>query len=293
MAKRPMGPTVSQRILGAELRKLREAKEMSLEVVADALGYSETKISRIETARNLVHKNDVTLLLNLYEVDDQEQRDDLLDLSKPRRREKGWWNAYSDVVPNKRWALVRLENEAERLRSYQAAFIPGLLQTEEYTAALVEMSSPTLAAESRQRVVEMHRARQQILTREFPVELWAVIDETALRRLAAMPDKIARAQFARLLEAAELPTVTIQVLPLSIGLHTGMNGAFTLIGFPDPAGQIVFLDSRTGGMFLEESRHVASFDQDFAHLQAESLGKCDSLELIRFIASDNDLSRTD
>ncbi|GLZ78179.1 transcriptional regulator [Actinorhabdospora filicis] len=286
MTKRPLGPTVSQRIIGAELRMLREAAGLTCKEVSERVNFSEAKVSRIETARNSVTPNDLKFLLDAYDVT-ADKRAEFIELVKPRRRQKSWWNAYRDIVPERRWVYVRLEDEAEGLRNYETAFIPGLLQTADYADAIMKVTSPEATAEVRQRRVDVRLARQQVLTREFPVHLWAIIDEAALLRTKALPAAVANEQFLHLVEAAKLPSVTIQVLPLSVGPHPAMDGAFTIIDFPDPAGQVVFLDSRTGGMYLEEDEEIRAYDQDFDHLRAEALGKKDSAALLEALARDN------
>lgn len=283
MGIRPLGPTVKRRILGFELRKLREGLSLSGKAVSRELEWSEAKISRIETARNAPHRNDIRLLLDLYKVSEPGRREELLELARTPRLRR-WWNAYPDVVPERRWVLVRLEDEAEGVRNYEAEYIPGLLQTEAYAAAALGACQPDLDANVIDRRVEVRMVRQQVLAREDPLELWTVINEAALRRLAALPEQSAKTQFDHLLEMSELAHITIQVLPLSAGPHAGMDGSFTIIDFPDPAGEVVHVETRSASVYLEEAGEIASYDSAFTNLQVEALGQAKSRSLIEAIA---------
>jgi transcriptional regulator with XRE-family HTH domain len=220
-----------------ELRQFREAHGMSCEEVGERLDWSGAKVSRIETARNAVHSNDLKLLLDLYGVSDPERRDALLQLARTSRQ-RGWWNAYRDVVPERRWVYVRLEDEATLIRSYEVEFVPGLLQTEEYARACLKAGRPNDTPEAVERRVALRVARQAILTRDTPPQLWFILNEAALHRVRALPVAAAKEQLGRLAAATDLPNVTLQVLPFSIGPHAGMDGAFTMLRFPEGANRV-------------------------------------------------------
>lgn len=281
------GATVRRRMLGMELRRLREMNSISGDQAANQLEWSGAKVSRIEKARTAAHANDVRLLLDLYEVSDPHQREALIELTRTPRRSQGWWTNFPDVIPGKRWSYVRLEDDAKLLRNYEVEFIPGLLQTESYATACFRAAYPTQTEECVERHVAARMARQHTLVRDYPLELWAIINDAALRRVAALPKDTAEQQFARLIEAVEYPNVTLQVLPFDVGPHPGQNGTFTVIRFPDPAGEVVHLDTLTGSFYLEEAHQLESYNLAFDHLKAEALNKAQSIRHIKAFAHAN------
>jgi transcriptional regulator with XRE-family HTH domain len=269
-----------------ELRQLREAQSLSCDEVGERLDWSGAKVSRIETARNAIHPNDLRLLLDLYSVTDPDRRTALLELARTSRQ-RGWWNAYRDVVPERRWIYVRLEDEATLIRGYEAEFVPGLLQTEAYARACLQAGRPTDDAEAIERRVSLRLARQPILTRDNAPRFWVILNEAVLHRVAALPAQAAADQFDRLLSAAKLPNVTLQVLPFAVGPHAGMDGSFTILRFPDPAGEVAYLEGLISSPYLEEPEEVQRYDLVFDHLRADALGAKESTAKIRDLARDN------
>jgi hypothetical protein len=269
-----------------ELRQLRESQGLSCDDVGTRLEWSGAKVSRIETARNAVHPNDLRLLLDLYGVTDEERRTGLIKLARTSRQ-RGWWNAYRDIVPQRRWVYVRLEDEATLIRGYEAEFVPGLLQTEDYARACMKAGRPSDEPESIERRVSLRIARQQVLTRDNAPHFWVILNEAVLHRVAALPAKAAGDQFDRLLSAAELPNVTLQVLPFSAGPHAGMDGSFSILRFPDPAGELIFLEELTSSLYLEDPEEIQRYDVAFDHLRADALGAKASSARIRDLAREN------
>ena len=281
MSRESPGPTIRRRMLGRELRRLREAVALTCDDVGKRLQWSGAKVSRIETARTAAHANDVRLLLDLYSLKSDEHREMLIDLTRMPRRSQGWWTDFPDVVPGKRWSFVKLEDDAEMIRNYEVEFIPGLLQTEAYARSCFKAACPTATSEAIDRQVAARMARQQLMGRDDAPELWLVLNDAALRRTAAMQASTARSQFEHLLAAAAKPNVTFQVLPFAVEPHPGQNGSFTLIQFPDPGGEVVHLDTLTGSLYLEEPQQLKSYDLAFQHLKAEALNEADSLKHVR------------
>src|SRR5215216_5098427 len=199
-------PTIRRRRLAAELRRLREAAGLTIDQVAEALECSSSKISRIETEQVSATPRDVRDMLSLYGVEGQ-QRDALLQVSR-EARQKGWWFQYRDLPEA---TLVGLEAAASSLRIWEPIRIPALFQTREYARASLRAVRPTLNAEDIERRVELRLARQGLLVHDNPPELWAVLDEAALQRPVGGHDVMAN-QLKRLIEAAELPNVTLQLL---------------------------------------------------------------------------------
>jgi transcriptional regulator with XRE-family HTH domain len=278
------GPTVRRRRLAVELRRLRDRAELTLEEAAGQLGWSITKLSRIETSRVGVQPDDLKRMLDLYEIDG-ERRSGLITLGRAART-KGWWDAYADSLPADYANYISLEADASALRCYDVQTVHGLLQTEDYARAIVASGLMALSPPAEvERRVEVRQTRQRLLTRESgPLRFSTVVDEAALRRMVGSAE-IMRAQCARLLKLAQLPNVTIQVLPYDAGVHPGLAGTFAIMEFPerhDPA--VVYIETMTSNLYVENDaavyRHTLAFDQ----LRALALGPQGSAEFIARLA---------
>lgn len=220
--------TVRQRRLGTELRRLRA--DRTGDEVATALGWSPSKVSRYELGRTRPKEEEVGKLLDYYEVTGP-HREQVLALAR-EATQKGWWEARSDALPDELIALIALEDEATSSWMWQVEVIPGLLQTEEYARQVItaayQIGIPFLPSQIDQRV-EVRLRRQNILTRDNPMEFSVVLDESALlRRNTDTP--VMRAQLVRLAEVSELPNVTIRIFPLQT-LHPVITSSFVLLKF--------------------------------------------------------------
>lgn len=278
---RGRGPTVRRRRLASELRRLREAADLTIDDVSEKLECSASKISRIETGHVGVTPRDVRDMLQLYGLGGDD-REALVQLSREART-RGWWHAYSEVFTG---AFVGLEADASSLRAFQALLVPGLLQTERYAHAVIRAMRPDADEQEVARRVTARMQRQQLLAELTPPEYWAVIDEAVLHRAVGGADVMAE-QFDRLLQAAALPHVTIQVVPFGAGAHPGMEGPFLILGFPEQADpDVVYVDSTTGGAYLEMPDDVRRYALMFDHLRAAALKPDDSTDLIAAIVRD-------
>lgn len=269
-------PTVRRRRLAAELRRLRERAQLTIEDVAEKLECSTSKISRIETEHVGVSPKDARELLKLYGVPD-DQLEALVQLSKEARK-KGWWHAYNEVFTG---AFVGLEAEASSLRAYQALLVPGLMQTQDYMRAVIRAARPDATAAQVDKRVKARLARQQLITEPDPPSYWAVIDEAVLCRSVG-GGEVMRAQLEWLAErATTLPHVTIQVLPFAAGAHAGMEGPFLILGFPEQADpDVVYVDNTTAGIYLEEPAEILRYTLMFDHLRAAAMSPDESVRRI-------------
>ena len=278
-------PTVRRRRLGMELRRLREASSLMIEDVAKHLECSMSRVSRIETGKSVARIRDVRDMLDLYQVGDETQREQLLKLAKDAQQ-RGWWTEYESVLSAGLDTYVGLEASAASIRSFQTHLVPGLLQTEEYSRALIKVGQPTESSVNIDRMISLRRRRQAMLADAGTLEMWAVLDEAVLRRPIG-GNAVMRAQLARLLEVDELPSVTIQVLPFTRGAHPGLGGAFTIIGFPDPTDlDVVYVDSPAGNIFLEKDKDVRRHTTWFDHLRAAALPPDESTDFIALVADE-------
>jgi hypothetical protein len=270
-------PTVRRRRLASELRRLRERTQLTLEEVAEQLAWSATKVSRIETCRVGVALKDVGRLLDLYEIDGA-KKEELIDLARDSRK-RGWWQAYSDLS-SEYTTYIGLEAEAASMRSFASAVLPGLLQTEDYARAVIRSALLISSPGEIERRVEVRMARQRLLVQEESLRLWTVLDEAIIRRPIGGP-AVMRSQLERLLDMADLPNVTVQVLPFAVGSHPGTNGAFQIMEFPQPTDpDVVFMENFTGSLYIEREPDVYRYTLIFDHLRAKALDPDDSRRLI-------------
>lgn len=254
------GPTALRMILGRQLQALRERAAMSYDEAAAAIYSSPFTIRRMERAEGGFKQLTVKSLLIAYGVTDPDEIAAFLalcrDASKP-----GWWHSYTDVLPDWFRTFVGLEEAATLIRGYEPHWVPGLLQTEDYARASVSTGFPKAPGAEVDRRVKLRLARQQILTRPQPPQMWVVMDETVLRRPAATTGpKVMRAQIDRLIEATEQPGITLQILPFSAGMHPAMHGLFYLLRFPDPEmPDLVYGESMTGAFYIDKPGEATAY----------------------------------
>jgi transcriptional regulator with XRE-family HTH domain len=253
-------PTVLRVLLGTQLRRLRESRGITAADAAYAIRRSESKISRIELGRSAVRELDVADLLDLYQVTDSATRERLLTLAS-RAGQPGWWQRYQDVLPSWFQPYLGLEESAESIRSFDAQFVPGLLQTAEYSTAIMQLGA--YPGDEIDRLVDLRNERQ----RRFAaggLRLWAVIDEIALRREIGGA-ALMRAQLDHLLAVSERPGLTIQVTPLPSPASCLVPGSFSILRFaaaelPD----VVYVEQLTSAMYLDKradvDRYAAAMD---------------------------------
>ncbi|MCO5996223.1 helix-turn-helix domain-containing protein [Actinoallomurus sp. WRP9H-5] len=243
-------------LVGAQLRRLREASGLTCQSAGAAIQASHSKISRLELGRRGFKQRDVSDLLTLYGVDGGAERATLLELAELATAPP-WWREYADVVP--RWFedYLGLEQAASVIRTYEVQFVPGLLQTPEYARAVVRLAHREQPEAVIDRRVALRMKRQRLLLhRPNPPKLWAVIDEAALRRPIGGADTM-RAQLRHLLEVAELPNVTVEVMPFSAGGHAAAGGPITLLRFPeDDIPDVVYLEQLTNAVYATKTTDV-------------------------------------
>jgi transcriptional regulator with XRE-family HTH domain len=277
-------PTIRRRRLGAALRRLREGSGMSLDAVAKELGWSTSKVSRIESAKIAVTPADVRALLGVLDALSEEV-ETLVSLAS-EDRQPGWWRQYAEVLPPWFEGYLSLESEAALLLAYESEVVPGLLQTEQYAAEILRQSSYTQLPDEAARAAELRRARQVRLVGPDPIYLDAVINEGALRRVVG-DRKVMCGQLTRLIETVELPNVALRVLPFAAGAHPAVDGSFTVLEFSDPSNpRIVYLDRMTDSEYLDSLRDVAAYRHAHERLRASALSVNDSQEMISELLRD-------
>jgi transcriptional regulator with XRE-family HTH domain len=252
------GPTAPRIALGAQLRRLREAGHLTTGQAAEAIRGSQSKLSRLERGRGGVRQRDVADLLTLYGVSNEAEREELLILAR-QANEPGWWQRYSDVLP--RWfeLYIGLEEAASVIRAYEVQFVHGLMQTEDYARAVILLSTAHASAEEIDRRVSLRMQRQQLLTQPGAPELWAVLDEAALRRPPGGP-RVMHAQLEHLMQLTDLPNVTLQIVPFRAGPPAAAVGAFTILRFPEPdLPDLVYLEQLSSALYLDQPDDVTGY----------------------------------
>jgi len=279
------GPTVLRMLLGAHLRRLREAQGVTREDAGWEIRSSESKISRMELGRVGFKERDVADLLTLYGLDDDEERTRLLALARDANN-PGWWHRFGDVLPNWFQSYLGLEAAAALIRTYEVQFVPGLLQTKEYARAVVLLGHGRAKADEIDRRVELRMARQQVLTRPDAPKLWVVVDEAALRRPIGGLD-IMRGQVDALLEANTLPNVRLQVIPFNAGGHAAAGGAFTILRFPDQdLPDVVYIEQLTSALYLDKRDDVDLYAEAMERLCVEARPPTDTSKVLEEIRRD-------
>ncbi|MGH3990576.1 MAG: helix-turn-helix domain-containing protein, partial [Pseudonocardiaceae bacterium] len=261
------------------LRALRESTGMTLRQAGDYLQRDPSMVSRFETAEYPIRRGDVLALLDLYGVSEEHTREGLLQLSDDVWR-KGWWDAYANAVDRQYIDRVWLQSRAERLRTYEAMVVPGLVQTREYAETLIRNSAAANTPEEQiERMIGLRMTRQQILRGDEPVDFAAVVDESVLRRVIGSRE-VMQGQLTKLLNIAEQSNVEVRVLPLGRGAHAGLDGSFGLYEMPDPYPDVANVDTLGGALYVEEDAAVDRFRQAYHQLSAAALDGKESAALI-------------
>jgi transcriptional regulator with XRE-family HTH domain len=254
---RSAGPTVQRLVLGGHLRRLREEAGMTTERAALSIRGSPSKISRMEHGRVGFKERDIADLLTLYGVGPGDEREALLKLAREANT-TGWWQAYADILPHWVEPFFGLEAAASFIREYELQFVPGLLQTEDYARAVVRLGN-VVTEEEVVRRAKARIARQEILHRDNPPKLWAVLDEGALRRVIG-GQEVMRAQLRYLIEMCDHPAVTLQILPFSAGSHRAMGGPFTILRHTEPdLRDVVFIEQLTSALYPDKPIEVDAY----------------------------------
>lgn len=279
------GPTVLRMLLGAHLRRLREAQGVSRETAGWEIRSSESKISRMELGRVSFKERDVADLLTLYGLTDEEERKALLTLARDANT-PGWWHREGDILPGWFQSYIGLEAAATLIRTYELQFVPGLLQTADYARAVILLGHGKASNVELERRVALRMTRQELLTRQDPAQLWAVIDEGALRRPLGGLD-VMREQLTALIDATKMPNVKLQVMPFQFGGHAAAGGSFSILRFPDQdLPDVVYVEQLTSALYLEKREDVEEYAAAMERLAVEADPPAKSAETLEAILRD-------
>lgn len=271
-------PIALRILLGAQLRRLREAKQISPEEAGYVIRASHSKISRLETGRVGFKDRDIIDLLTLYGVTSEAEQATFRELAA-RANSPGWWQGYADMLAGWFEEYLGLEEAAVEIGTYEAQFVPGLLQTEDYASAviLLEYSHPKEVS----RRIDLRIARQAILSGPDPTSLWAVIDEAALQRPLG-GTRAMRAQLNHLAEMSQRPNVTIQVIPFLAGGHAAAGGSFSVLQFAEEElPDLVYIEQLSSAQYLVKPDVVDTYLEVMDRLRRQAATPAESLKIIQ------------
>ncbi|MFI8813592.1 MULTISPECIES: helix-turn-helix domain-containing protein [unclassified Streptomyces] len=272
--------------MAAELRRLRAAAGLTREEVTESTGINGATLYRIEKARARPQKRTLLALLQAYGASET-QRVDLLAVQSGSH-DQGWLRPYHSELPEEYTAYIGFESEARTVRNYESLFIPGIAQTDAYARAVIKGVLPTASHTEVEQRVQARIERQELLAKNGPLELWAIMDEAAIRRTVGGRD-VMRTQIRHLLTLMEEPHITLQVIPFGTGAHAGMTGSFVHMDFPDVQDpELVYLDTPAGDLFLESEAEIRRYKSMFEHLQAVALGPSDTAGLLASVVGTSD-----
>lgn len=273
-------PTVRRRELGARLRALRAERGFTVEQVAERLLCSPSKVSRMETGQRGATLRDIRDLCDLYGVNDEDEREQLMYLARQGKR-PGWWQGYElDYFAT----YVGLEESAVSIKFFASSIVMGLVQTEAYARAMHEAGPEDFRSERIDELVEVRMKRQQLLTRDPPLEVHIVLDEEMLHRPVG-GGAVMRDQLRKLVEVSASPHTEIQVVPYKVGAHPGMGSNFTVLEFAGSAPDVVYVEGLSGWTYLERPHDLDRYRKVFDRLCEMALNPRDSMRLIEGIAA--------
>ncbi len=272
-------PTMRQRRLARRLRDLRTAAGLTHADASKVLGSAESKVGRIENAQSGIRLPDLRALMDAYGVTDPTERNDIELLSR-EAKQKGWWSRYANVVDAGYAAYVAVEWDASEIYNVETNLIPGLLQTPEYTKALIELQVPDATPEQVEARISVRSERRTILTRKNPLQLWVIISEGALRHRVGS-SAVIKAQLEALVEASRQPNIQLQVLPDEDPMNACLFGPFVIMSFPAAAEtDISYTETPTSTTYFEEPAEVETYTTLFRRLNMAAANVTKSRALI-------------
>ena len=279
------GGVILRMLLGAQLRRLREAADVTPEQAGYQIRASRSKISRMETGQVGFKTRDITDLLALYGVTDEQVQSRFLHLAHQSSR-PDWWAKYGDILPGWFENYLGLESVSSTIRTFEIQFVHGLFQTEDYARAVTRLGHQAAPAAEIERRVGLRVKRQDLLTRANPPRIWSVMDEAVLRRPVGGP-AVRRAQLRHLIKAATMPQVTVQVVPFARGGHAGASGSFTVLRFQEQdLPDLVYIEQLTGALYLEQRSDVEHYLEVMDQLSGEGLTPAATTRFIEQVAKE-------
>ena len=265
-----VGSAAARMMLGSQLRRFREAAGITPDAAGWHIRSSRSKISRMENGRVGFKDRDLRDLLTLYGVTDPQVTDAMLALAGQAHTQE-WWAQFGDILPAWFEPYLGLEASASLIRSFDLQFVHGLFQTEAYARAVTALGGRGASPDEIDRRVAVRLKRQELLTAAKPPRVWSVMDEAALRRPVGGV-AVMCAQLRWLAEVAQLPNVTLQVVPFEAGGHDAAGGSFTILRFSErDVPDVVYIEQLTGALYLEKPAATDHYLDIMNRLSATSL----------------------
>ncbi|MEV0978245.1 helix-turn-helix transcriptional regulator [Streptomyces sp. NPDC049915] len=271
-------PTARELRLGTELRRLREAAGLTAIEAAALLGVNRVQISQIESGVKGVSEQRLRRLASHYACTDEEFVDALVAMATDRTR--GWWEEYRGLLPTSFLDLSELEHHARFLRHVAVLYVPGLLQTEDYSRAVFSSRLPELTSEEIELRIQHRKARQR-----FTIPYEAVIHEAALR-IRVGDRATSRAQLGRLLELSEADHITVRVIPFDLDGFASASSTMTYVGGSVPKLDTVVRDALHGTAFIDSEAQLNTYRTSFRTVETASLDPGQSREFIHGLAKE-------
>ncbi|WP_121188103.1 helix-turn-helix transcriptional regulator [Nocardiopsis sp. Huas11] len=282
---RARGPAGSKRKLGLWLKEQRTKAGFTGKQVANELGCGDPKVFRMEGGHAIPSKLELDHLFELFQVDDQRERELIRQLAADAKS-RHWTTDFESVMPPKFDIYVGREEDATSLRVYETHLMHGLLQIEGHMRPLLAATNPQEPAEDVERLVEFRTRRQLVLTREpDPLNLWVVMDETVVRRPIG-GTQVHREQLQHLLKITERPNVNIQIIPESVGAHAGLSGPFTILDFEPDEPEMIYIEGQGGNLYLDKAREIRRHKQLWNHIVDVAMSTAQSKQYIKKVMED-------
>ncbi|MCP2339631.1 DUF5753 domain-containing protein [Actinomadura rupiterrae] len=274
------GPTIRRIMLGAHLRRLRERRRLTREEAGYTIRATASKISRMELGRVGFKERDVDDLLSLYGVADPDERGHLLNLAR-EASSPGWWHRYGDVLPSWFETYLGLEEAASIVRTYDIQFVPELLQSEDYARTVVRMGQEDVPEDEVERRVRLRMTRRARLGEPNGPTLWAIVEEAALRRPVG-GRRIMLDQIRFLAEVADMPNVTLQIVPFALGARIPVNTPFTILRFGEPdVPDVVYLEQLTSALYLDKPSDLDAYGRVMNNISLSALPPQESVAFLK------------
>ena len=271
-------PTAQTVLLADELRQLRKATGLTQAKVAKKIGTAATTINKIECARRPAPEPLLRLMLPLYGIKSEQQIEEYVYRAK-QTRNPGWWAEHKGAVPHWFERYVGLEAAAVKKQTYEPEHVPGLLQTRRYTEAIVVAMNSAGPSDSADSLAEVRLTRQKRLTDPNPLALFAILNEAVIHRHVGGPAVMAE-QLAYLRQAAELPNVTVRILPYTAGAHPAMGRQFTMLQFNDSSINTVYIEHPDGALYVDRPDDVRRYEATFRKLAGLSASEKETMRMI-------------
>lgn len=272
-------PTFRQRRLARTLKELRAAAGLTHADAAKVLGSAESKVGRIENAQSGIRLPDLRALMDAYNVADPTERNAIEKLSR-EAKQKGWWSRYVNVVDPAYAAYAAVEWDASELYNVETNLVPGLLQTPEYTEALIRLQAPDAGKERVEAQINVRRERRSILTRDSPLQLWVIVAENVLYHQVGSRE-VMKAQLEALIADSRKQTIELQILPREDPMNACLFGPFVIMSFPTSAEtDVVYTESPTSTLYYEEAADVETYTTLFRRLNMAAANVSKSRALI-------------